>query len=88
MSVNQYQLTFAWSEVDRDSECSAFHYRIFAHNCGTCLNNTQRNMVACTDYRITTFETVCSFSLQTVFCNDATTGNMSEPIQVILKGEQ
>ena len=88
LSVTQHQLTFAWNEVDRDSECSAIHYRIFMHNCGTCPNSTRGNTVACSGYRLTTLGKICSFSLQTVFCDSATAGNTSEPIQIVLKGKQ
>ena len=80
-------MTFAWNEVDHDSECSAIHYRIFALNCGTCLNNTRRNTTVCTNYRQTALGKICSFSVQTIFCDNATAGNMSEPIQVVLKGK-
>jgi hypothetical protein len=86
-SVNQHQLIFAWNEVDLDSECLAIHYKTFALNCGSCLSNTYRNTTVCTNYRQTALGRICSFSVQTVFCDNATAGNISEPIQVVLKGE-
>ena len=82
MSVNQYQLTFAWNPVTL--ECSALHYSIFATNCGICPSTTIHNTVTCTAYHVST---LCLFAVQSVFCGDSTTANISEPVQVTLRGK-
>lgn len=86
MSANPDQLTFAWNPVAQ--ECSAFHYNIFAYNCGDCPSRTHHDTAACSDYSVSTQVVTCLFFLQTVFCEDGSIGNMSNPLEVTLKGNQ
>ena len=84
-SVDKYHLvTFSWNPVT--PECSAFHYRTFATNCGICPSTTVHNTVTCVLDDVSSTIKFCSFAVQSVFCGDATTGNISEPIQVVFKG--
>ena len=84
-SIDQYHfITFSWIPIT--PECSAFHYRIFTTNCGICPSVTVHNTVTCVLDHVSSNIQLCSFAVQSVFCGDATTGNISEPIQVAFKG--
>ena len=85
-SVDKYRfITFAWNPITPG--CSAFHYRIIATNyCGICPSSTVHNIVTCVLDQVSSTINLCSFAVQSVFCGDATTGNISEPIQVMFKG--
>jgi hypothetical protein len=85
-SVDQYHfVTFSWNPTAPG--CSVFHYRIFATNCGICPSTTVHDTVTCVLDHVSSTITLCSFAVQSVmFCGDTTTGNISEPILVMLKG--
>ena len=84
-SVDHYHfITFSWNPITPG--CSAFHYRIFATKCGICPSTTVHDTVTCVLDQVSSTITLCSFAVQSVFCGDTTTGNISEPIQVMFKG--
>ena len=80
-NVNSSQLTFQWSPVS--STCHAIHYLISASNCGHCPNITSHAMATCAGM----FRgiQVCSFTVQTVVC-DNITGNESGEVMAMLRG--
>ena len=71
------QLTFVWSPVV--SDCPATHYNILASNCGSCPTTTNHTNVTCTD--VLNDGIVCTFTIQTVVCENIT-GNISYQIRV------
>lgn len=44
------------------------------------------NIVTCVLDHVSATINLCSFAVQSVFCGDTTTGNISEPIRVMFKG--
>ena len=60
------QLIFEWSEISYN--CPFFHYRIVASNCGQCPNTTRHTTATC--FGDFTESVNCSFSIQSVLCND------------------
>ena len=73
------QITFTWSSITTESDCSAVHYNILASNCGSCPTTTNHTTVICTD--VSTNGSMCTFAVQTVVCGNIT-GNRSVPIRV------
>ena len=77
---------FSWNEVV--SGCDIVYYRIISSNCGGCSatnNIIVHTTIFCTN--VTTDGRVCSFAVQTIVCDDVS-GNVSEPIHVVLRGMQ
>ena len=79
--VQPGQLTFNWSSPD--VQCDSVSYKIITSNCGRCPPVTTNTTVTCTS--VVASGQVCTFVVQTVVCGNLT-GNMSDPIYVILKG--
>ncbi len=77
------QLTFSWDPVAPN--CAAIHYNILAQDCGICPSTTQHNTVVCHDMQVGQNLT-CSFVVQNFRTCDVVAGNISIPVNVMLKG--
>lgn len=75
------QVIFKWSAVS--STCLQIRYNIVSHNCGECPDITTHTTATCTG--IPTNGQQCTFTLQTIVCNNLI-GNTSKEIQIVLRG--
>ena len=73
------ELTFSWSPVAPD--CPAIHYNILASNCGSCPTTTNHTNATCT--KVPVNDSICTFAVQTVVCENIT-GNIRDPLNIIL----
>lgn len=81
VDVQPQQVTFNWTAVDM--LCQMVVYKIFSFNCGRCPPESASTSVTCTD--VIASGRVCTFNVQPVVCGNIT-GNLSNPVSVILKG--
>ena len=80
MEANHTHLSFNWTQVSLN--CPSLQY-IVASNCGNCPSTTN-NKVTCTgNYtQLINTDCQCSFTVQTVVCNDSIVGDISTAINV------
>lgn len=82
MEANHTHLSFNWTQVSLN--CQSLQY-IVASNCGECPSTTD-NKVTCTgNYtQLINTDSQCSFTVQTVVCNDSIVGDISTAINVTM----
>ena len=84
--VSPEHLVFSWTSVQ--SNCSTLQYNIDS-DCGTCLDVIEKtvNLVTCSFDLSAVIEStmLCSFGISSVICGNIS-GNLSAPLDVILKG--
>ena len=89
-SANQNHLTFTWNDIV--PECAAVRYTVRSTNCGICPDTTTHNSASCNHFQVSTIGNLCLFAIRSEFCPGHTMyqiiGNMSDHIQVTLKGKQ
>ena len=77
------QLIFSWSSVVQN--CPSIQYNVNTTDCGVCPDNTADTNLTCTTSNVSSIEQMCSFSVQTVVC-DNIAGEVSAPLTITLKG--
>ena len=80
--ANTTHLKFSWDPFLRT--CPPFRYDIHATNCGSCLESVDSATAVCENLQISTDAQLCSIAVQSR-CNEEV-GNMSDILQVVLKG--
>ena len=81
--VHNGMLIFSWDSLAIGPTCESVHYGVLS-SCGICPNITNSTQVTCSDLRLSTIATECTFMIRTELCGDKI-GNPSDPVVVTLK---
>ena len=81
--ANATHLKFSWDPVF--PSCPPFKYNVLTSNCGSCYDNVDSATTVCEKSQILTDIHLCSIAVQPK-CNE-TVGNVSDILQVVIKGK-
>ena len=81
--VDNGTLIFEWNPIN--SACAVVQYDVLS-NCGSCHGNNNLTNVSCSNLRLSTNLSSCSFALRSSVCGNIF-GNPSDPIMITLRGK-